>query len=146
MTAWSHLPNALHIDAVIANLGSFSIRSMPTEHVVQKVAQNAAWRAAQDGVQEVSQDAAWCAARRAVYSALVLTVTGDVAWNAALDVAWDAAQDVIIALIAYDHSAQYLTMTADELAVWSKLSTEPAAILLLPYVTLMEPATSKETA
>jgi hypothetical protein len=108
--------------------------------------------------QEVAQDAASRAARCEVYGALVLTETRDVALDAAWDVTWDAPQQVtvnivmrdailnaILALVVYDHCAQYLTMTADQLRVWCALNYDPAAILLLPYVTFLENATSKET-
>ena len=62
----------------------------------------------------------------------------DAVWYAALDVARDAAAGAILALIAYDDCAHFLEMTSDELKVWSKLSENPAAILLLPTIIAFE--------
>jgi len=43
-----------------------------------------------------------------------------------------------VALIAWDHSAKYLKMTPDELRVWYALSDDPACILLLPAVMVLQ--------
>jgi hypothetical protein len=129
MTAWSHLPNAAHIDQVLAHIQSFSIRPIPA----CDAARNTAWNAAWGELWNAERDAAWISAKRAARNAL-----RDVTWEvAAVSVARDAARDAIMALIAYDHCDRYLTMTSDHLAVWSKLNADPASVLLLPYVTFM---------
>ena len=108
-TKWAHLPNATHIDWVIN-----SVKTNPY-----------AW-----GL--VVRDAAWAAARNAARNA---------AWVAAWDAAWAAARDAVLALlalVAYDDCEKYLDMTPDSLQVWAVLSNDPAAILLLPMVQLMQ--------
>ena len=57
------------------------------------------------------------------------------AWGLVVrDAAWDAA----LALVAYDDCEKYLDMTPDALQVWAVLSDDPAAILLLPMVQVMQ--------
>jgi hypothetical protein len=120
MSAWSHLPNVAHIDRVLATL---------TEHPE-------IWAEARDA----ARDVAWCEAY-------------DAAWNAAYNAAYDAgriedydvASSVILSLIAYDDCEQYLSMTSEELRVWSLLSNNPAAILLLPAVIAFERIKKLET-
>ena len=113
MNAWSHLPNACHIDRVFE-----SAKSHPE-----------IWDTAVDTAREAS----WLAYRDAAY---------DAAYGAALGVdryaAWVAARDAAIALIAYDDASKYLEMASDQLRVWAILSEEPAAILLLPAVIAFE--------
>jgi hypothetical protein len=120
MTAWKYLPNAKHIDQVLADL-----KSHPDEFT-------AAWDAARPG-RAAARDAARLAARLAARDAARLA-----AWDAAQDAAWGAAGDAIAALIAWDHSAKYLDMTYEELGVWAVLSEDQAASLLLTYVRARE--------
>ena len=108
-TAWSHLPNAAHIDRIIA-----SVKSHPE-----------AWAATGDA----AWYQAWYAAREAVWEA---------ARDAAKGAAIGAARGAIVALIAWDHSAKFLDMSPDELKMWCALSEDPACILLLPAVRAFE--------
>jgi len=118
---WSHLPNASHIDSILA-----SVKAHPEQW---DAAWGAAWGAAWDAV----RGAAWDAVRGAAY---------DAAWVAAYDAAWsatwDAARGAILALVAYDDCAQYLDMTSDQLRVWAALSEHPAPILLIPALVARE--------
>ena len=112
MTKWSHLPNAQHIDRVMA-----SVRAEPEK-----------WSAALDAAWGVDLDAAWDAA----WSAAL-----DAAWGVALDaawgVAWRAARDALLALVAWDDCAYLLDLPV--CAVRRIASTgNHAAILLLPAV------------
>jgi hypothetical protein len=142
MTAWDHLPNAAHIDQVISYLRSFTIASIPPLFSKQQewnwLARESAWSVAQQAV----RDALRHGARAAVIAQCQLvsraTMTRYDARRAIWDSVWDSVQDAILALIAYDHSVRYLTMTADQLRVWSALSDDPACVLLLPYVSLLE--------
>ena len=117
MNAWSHLPNAGHIDRIIA-----SVKAHPE-------AWAAAWAAARDAARAAARAAAWAAARNAARAA---------AWDAARDATYNAARDSILALIAYDDAAKYLEMSSDQVKIWAELSEEPAAILLLPAVIAFE--------
>ena len=110
-TAWAHLPNAQHIDAVLADARK------------RTKAWNAAWNAA--------QDAAWGAARTAAWGA-----AWGAAWDAAQRAARDAAWDAIAALVTWDSSADLLECTPDVLRTMIDLAEPPVchqAALLLPY-------------
>ena len=120
-TAWSHLPNAAHIDRV-----SESVKAHPESWCVPR---DAAWRAAFDAAWSAAGDAAFDAAWRAAFDA-----AGDAAWEAARN----SALDTILALVAYDDAAKYLDMPSDQLKIWAILSEEPAAVLLLPAVIAYE--------
>ena len=121
MNAWSHLPNAGHIDRIIA-----SVKAHPE-------AWAAAWAAAWDAARAAARAAAWAAARNAARDA-----ARDAAWDAARDATYNAARDSILALIAYDDAAKYLEMSSDQVKIWAELSEEPAAVLLLPAVIAFE--------
>ena len=127
MNACSHLPNARHIDWVLA-----SAKKHP------KI-----WSAARDAAWDASWDAAWVAARDEAWSA-IWRAARDVAWDAAVTEAMDApmavaaAWDVIAALIAYDDCAHLLDMPSDRLKIWAVLSEQPAAVLLLSAVIARE--------
>jgi hypothetical protein len=116
MNAWSHLPNAHHIDRVLE-----SEKSHPEIWVE-------AWDAAWDAAEVV----AWYAARDAARDA-AMNAARDAAMNAAWVTTWYAA-----ALIAYDDASKYLDMPSDQLRAWAILSEDPAAVLLLPAVIAFE--------
>jgi hypothetical protein len=134
MSAWSHLPNATHIDQVLADLTAH-----PDEFVVAwGAAGYAVWTAAYDA----AWDAAWAVARLEARDT-VLSAAGVSAWTAAAGVsawtaAWDAARSAITALVAWDHAANYLDMTYEELNMWCQLNEDPACALLLTYVRARE--------
>ena len=124
MNAWSHLPNAVHIDRVLE-----SSKSHPE---VWDAAYDAACDAAYDAACDAAYDADQDAAR-------------DAAWYAACDAARNWAPDTILALVAYDDAAKYLDMPSDQLRVWGILSEDPAAVLLLPAVIAYEKINELET-
>jgi hypothetical protein len=140
-TAWSHLPNAVHIDRVLA-----SVKAHPEEwRAAWSAALSLAWDAAWADARDAAWSAAWADARDAAMS-VALVAARDAAWKAAWNAAWDAARDAtwnaalsaIAALIAWDDSALYLDMPSDQLKVWAILSEKPSAILLLPAVRAFE--------
>jgi hypothetical protein len=47
-------------------------------------------------------------------------------------------EDAALALVAYDDSGQFLSMSSERLRIWKELSEHPAATLLLPAVLAME--------
>ena len=126
-TPWAHLPNAKHIDAVLADA-----RKRPGAwDAARTAAWGAAWDAAWDAAQRAARDAAWDAAQRAAR---------DAAWGAAQDAAqraaWDAARDAIAALVTWNSSADLLECTPDVLRAMIDLAEPPVchqAALLLPY-------------
>ena len=114
-TAWAHLPNARHIDAVLADA-----RKRP-----------GAWDAARTAARDAAWDAAWDAARRAARDA-----AWDAARTAARTAARDAAWGAIAALVTWDSSADLLYCTPDVLRTMIDLAEPPVchqAALLLPY-------------
>jgi len=113
MNAWSHLPNASHIDWVL--------ESLKTHTQLWQDIYNQAWE------QAFSQ--AWWQARGQARGQ---------AWSQALDQARYQASGVLLALIAYDDSVKYLSMTSDQLRVWARLSEDPRAVLLLSMVQVKE--------
>jgi len=132
-TEWSHLPNAHHIDCVLA-----SVKAHPE---IWSMCWSAARAAAQDAARSSARAATWDAAQDAARSS-----ARDAAWDAAWGAAGYAARDAILALVAYDDSATYLDMSSDQLKMWAILSENPAAILLLPAVTAFEKINELELA
>ena len=126
-TPWAHLPNAKHIDAVLADVRK------------RTKAWDAAWNAARDAVRYVAQNEAWYAARNTAQNAernSAQNAAWDAAQNAAGDAAWYVAQDAVIVLIAWDSSADLLDCTPDVLRAMIDLAEPPVchqAALLLPY-------------
>ena len=81
-TAWAHLPNAKHIDAVLADA-----RKRPGAwDAAQRAAWGAAWRAARDAAQRAAWDAAWDA------------IAALVAWDSSADLL-DCTPDVLRTMI-----------------------------------------------
>ena len=118
-TAWAHLPNAPHIDRVLAHFKAHPDR----------------WSAARDAARDAAWGAAWRAARDAAR---------DAAWDAARDAAWDAARgaalDAVFTLIAWDDCAGILDMPVDAVRFLVANGHHPA-VLLLPAVLAMEDKT-----
>ena len=131
-TAWAHLPNATHIDRVLAHLKQHPDRW------------EAAWGAARGAAREAARDAAWGAARKAARGA-ARGAAWDAAWDAVWGAAWDAAReaalgaawDAVAALIAWDGRAYLLDQTPELLQAQINLVGDHGAILLLPAVVAM---------
>ena len=113
-TDWAHLPNAPHIDRVIA-----SVKAHPDQWVEGR---GVAWNTEWDAGRSAEYNAAWLVAREA-------------ALEAALEAAWWAAryfaQYAILALVAYDDCAYMLDSDPGELAILAAFG-DPRAVLLLP--------------
>jgi len=124
-TKWRCLPNAAHIDRVLASVKAHPEAWVEASGQARLAARCAARNAVQDAARDVAWNAAWYAAQSATRGR-IRDVDGGVAWGA------------ISALIAWDDSVQYLDMPSDKLKVWAILSENPAAILLLPAVTAFE--------
>jgi hypothetical protein len=133
MSEWSDLPNAKHIDRVLASLKEHpeiwgeaggTDRSAAFRHTV--------WVA----ICVSARSEVWNEARLAAR---------DVARLATPDAAWGAAWDAILALVAYDDCDQYLNLPSEQLRAWSLLTEQPAAMLLLPAVTAFERIKELET-
>lgn len=110
-SAWSHLPNADRIDQILADLKK----------------QPKAWSAAEYAAESAAGAAAWAAVRNSARSAV---------WVAASAAARDAAWDAILALIAWDDSADLLDSDPDHVLTLALLGNPPA-VLLLPAVRIL---------
>jgi hypothetical protein len=124
MNAWDHLPNASHIDWVLA-----SVKQHPE---IWDATWGAARHAVYDAVYDATYIPAMChaaqyAARRAAWNATYVAVA-----------AYAAARSATLALIAYDDCAHLLEMSSEQLKTWAVLSEQPAAMLLLPAVIARE--------
>lgn len=139
--AWSHLPNARHIDWVLKSLKENPELWVAARHAswdaTMFAAWDAAWGAVWDAVSDSTRDAVYDAARAEVWDAAPTPAPAP-AWDAAGTKAWDAARATILALIAYDDCDQFLSMSYKRLKVWAVLSEDSRAVLLLPMVYVRE--------
>ena len=119
-TAWADLPNAKHIDRIIANLERNPYN--------WGAARTAAWDDAWDAVWDAARGAAWGSARYAAWDAARYA-----AWNAASD----AARGASLALIAYDDCAYLLDEKPEHVQMLGLLGNQ-AAILLYPACVAMQ--------
>ena len=124
---WAHLPNAKHIDAVLANVKTNPDKWDAARDAAGGAARGAAWDAAWDAARGAARDAAWDAARGAAW---------DAARGAARDAARDAAWGAVSALIAWDDAADVFLMPADAVKLLKECG-DPRAILMYPAVLAM---------
>jgi hypothetical protein len=125
-TAWAHLPNATHIDRVLASLAATPELWTAT----RDAARDAAWDAAYDATRDATRDAARGAARDDARGA---------AWDAARGASRYAAWDAIAALIAWDDCAVFLDMPPDAVRLVAASGHQPA-VLLLPAAIIFNPS------
>jgi hypothetical protein len=144
-TAWAHLPNATHIDRVLAHAKQHPDRWGAAWDAAQDAARAAALDAALDAARDAARDAAMDAARDAAMDA-----AWDAAWDAAryaaqdaaLGAALDAARGACYALVAWDDCAPVLDMPADAVRLLAAVGHHPA-VLLLPAVLAFEGETNE---
>jgi hypothetical protein len=141
-TAWAHLPNAAHIDRVLASLAATP--------ELWGTAWDATWDAAWDDARGAARDAAWDAAWGAAWGA-ARGAAWDAAWGAARDAAGGAAWDdawgaargtaggAIAALVAWDDCAVFLDMPPDAVRLVAASGHHPA-VLLLPAAIVFNPS------
>jgi len=115
-TAWADLPNAKHIDRILADLKRNPDRWAATRNA----ARTAAMDAARNAAWSAERYAAWDAARTAAWSA---------ARTAASDAAFNTAWGAILALIAYDDCAYLLDEKPEHVQMLALLGNEKALLL-----------------
>jgi hypothetical protein len=130
MNAWSELPNAAHIDAVLAHLRLHPDCWSAARGVAWDTAIDAAWNAAGDAVGDAARGIVWDTAGDAAEDA-VRSATEGAVWSAAKNAARGAARGAVLALIAYDDCAHFLAQPVESVRVSSRLGV-PSAFLLLP--------------
>ena len=123
MTVWAYLPNAAHIDRVLA-----SVRANPEQWASPRAD---ARNTERDSLIEQVRAAEWAKARQVV-RAQMREPAWSLAWDAAREAGWYAAtRYAIIALCAYDDCAYMLDSDPGELAIVAEFGNRNA-ILLLP--------------
>jgi len=128
-TAWADLPNAKHIDRILADLkknpDKWRAAWDAERYAAWDAARDAAWNAARGDARDAARYAAWDAARNA-------------AWNAAWYAAWYAAWGAISALIAYDDCAYLLDEKPEHVQMLALFGNEKALLLYQACVALQK--------
>ena len=138
-TAWAALPNARHIDRVLADLQARPDAWAAARAAAWDAAWDAAWVAAWDAARaaawaaarDATWAAAWDAARAAPWAAAWGAARARIAWDAPWAAAWAAAW----ALIAWDDVAYILALPSGAVRMLIETCTDHhkhAAVLLLP--------------
>ena len=141
MSKWSHLPNAVHIDAILAhvkdNPEKWEAANGTMYASAWDAAWNAAWKAAWNAAGNPAYSAAWYPAFvRAWYAAVDAAV--DAAWNEAGNEAWSrGARGAILALMTYPDCAYMLNMSPEQIKMYAHLDVK-GAWLLYPAAIAME--------
>jgi len=130
MTHWDHLPNAKHIDWVLASLKAnpkkWAAAYNAANNAAYNTASDTAYYLVKDAARTVAYDAAFDAAFDAAYDA-ARNAARSAARGAVLEAAWDA----ILALFAYDDCAYMIESEVGELKIIAAFGNQ-RAILLLP--------------
>jgi hypothetical protein len=121
MSAWDHLPNAVHIDRVLASVKSYPELWNQAWGQVWSQSLSKVWNQACEQAKGRAWDQAW-----------------DQAWQPAWDQVSFRARGALLALIAYDDCAKYLDLPLDQLQMLYHLTEHPACILLQPAVLVFE--------
>jgi hypothetical protein len=129
--AWSHLPNAKHIDWVLETLEKNT--------KVWDAARYRKWNAARSLACYVAFGALWDAARSDEWKAAT-----DAVWDAERSVAQSVVWGAIDALVAWDYFGELLDMQVEEVIELAKAG-DYAAVLLLPAVIVKNKLKDKNT-
>jgi hypothetical protein len=121
MSNWSHLPNAEHIDRILAHLEAHPEKWTVIRSAAHYASRDTAWEATWDAQRIVARNATLKAAR---------DVT---AWRVT---AYSAASGAILALIANDTCAYLLKEKLEHVELLASLGIDES-ILLLPAVRAM---------
>jgi len=140
-TAWEHLPNAKHIDRILADLkknpnrwsAAWTAEWTAEWNAAMTAARNAAWSAERYAAWDAARTAAWGSARYAAGDAARYS-----AWTAARgDARGAAASGAILALITYDDCAYLLDEKPEHVQMLGLLGNQ-AALLLYPACVAMQ--------
>ena len=112
-TKWAHLPNAAHIDRVLASIKLHRMTAWCEANQGWTEARDSAGRVARNIITDMKRDDVWKAI-----------------WNS-LSCVWDGCYNVLICLTAYDDSAHMLDFEVGELKILAAFGDQKA-ILLLP--------------
>ena len=117
-TPWAHLPNAVHIDRVVA-----SAKADPDHwNAAESEKWAVAWNATRDLLKEQGRYDEWSTASSAVWLARQQRSSA---------ASWSSVREALLALVAYDDCAYMLDSDPGELAILAKFG-DRRAIMLLP--------------
>ena len=137
---WDGLPNAEHIDAILAHFEQHRDKWGAALDAVRSAAMDAAYDAALDDTYDAARGTAMGVARANAWDAAGSAARG-AAWGAAWGAAYDAARGAAMgaawgacsALIAWDDAGDLLAMPVDAVRLLAACNHHPA-VLLLPAV------------
>jgi len=124
MTVWTDLPNAKHIDRIIADM-----KKNPYQW---NTARDAAWTVAIGAARNAACGEAWTDAREDLWNAAcgeAWTEARDAGWTEAWDAAFYVAFAAIEALIAYDDCAYLLDEKPEHVLLLGLLGNHAATLL-----------------
>jgi hypothetical protein len=120
-TAWAHLPNAKHIDRILADEAAHPERWSAVGTAFQTPDWFVARHAAVAAARTAAKDAGRADALSRTYEVL----------NSCMDVdPWIAVWGAALALISWDHAGELLDLPPDELEAIAKLGV-PAAVMVV---------------
>jgi hypothetical protein len=127
MNAWSHLPNAKHIDRILASAKANPELWLHTSQQARYQVWIDIWNQSLEYAEEQARYQVWQQARYQAYAQ---------PYDQARKQAWYQARDqvtgALLALIAYDDCASYLDLSVDQLQMLYALTDHPACFLLQP--------------
>jgi hypothetical protein len=125
MNAWDHLPNAKHIDRILASLkADFEIWNRAYHETL-----------VEDKAHVFIQAFALIQPNDLDTLHTIQIAMRDLSWSYS---AVDAATDALIALVAYEDSAKYLELSVGQLNMLYQLNEHPACFLLRVAVRAFE--------
>ena len=125
--AWADLPNAHHINRVLAHLFTYPTQWItPSTETISPV-RDRARKVAQD----ITQNFAWGPARYRIWKSLI-----ELTRNTTLGTAWVNMWDISLALIAYDDCGYILELPLGAVKVMVSADI-PVAALLNPAILIM---------
>ena len=123
MTAWANLPNAVHIDRVVASALANPSQWVEARGVAQEAVRAEVWCKAWSTVQDAGRSAEWWEVRAEVWAVRT-------EWATAWREAYETLQDALLALIAFDDCGYMLDSDPGELAIIAKFGNTKAVLLL----------------
>jgi hypothetical protein len=148
-TAWDDLPNAKHIDRILADLKLNPDKWSAAWDAEWYAASLAAWNAARTAASDTASDATWDAERDDAWNAAInaartaawtaeRTAASDAAWYATRDAAWYAAWGATSALIAYNDCAYLLDEKPEHVQMLALLGNQAASLLYPACIALQK--------
>ena len=133
-TAWAHLPNAKHIDRILADLKKnpkkWSIANNAAGFVSPDDARDAAWDDAINAIGEYRRSDAYDAAWHIV-------------WDDKRDTIWGGVTRAILALVAWDDCGYLMDEKPEDVQMLALLGNK-AAVLLYPVCVILQKESVKQ--